>query len=166
MTLLLAAVGATLMALLELTVGPYLQVGLAQPHLVLVVGIVVTVAVGLEAGLVWAFVGGLVLDVLAQRPLGSTSFALLLCVGATAVLARVFVRIRPVVPILATLLLSLLYSMILFVAYNALRTPIRVEDPISLALPSVVYDAVLAGIIGPLAISIHDRRTEVERMDW
>ena len=99
MTLLLAAVGATLMALLELTVGPYLQVGLAQPHLVLVVGIVVTVAVGLEAGLVWAFVGGLVLDVIVDRPLGSTSFALLLCVGATAVLARLLARFRPVVPI-------------------------------------------------------------------
>ena len=82
MTLLLAAVGATVAALFELTVGPYLRVGTAQPHLVLVLGIVVTVAVGLEAGLVWAFVGGLALDVLAQRPLGSTSFALLLCVGA------------------------------------------------------------------------------------
>ena len=81
-------VGATVMAVVELTVGPYLRVGDAQPHLVLVVGIVVTVAVGLEAGLVWDFVGGLVLDVLAQRPLGSTAFALLLCMGATAVMAR------------------------------------------------------------------------------
>ena len=125
MTLLLAAVGATLMALLELTVGPYLQVGSAQPHLVLVVGIVVTVAVGLEAGLVWAFVGGLVLDVLVDRPLGSTSFALLLCVGATAVLARLLVRFRPVVPILATLLLSLVYSMI---AVRRVQRP-PVADP-------------------------------------
>ena len=166
MTLLLAAVGATLMALLELTVGPYLRVETAQPHLVLVVGIVVTVAIGLEAGLVWAFVGGLILDVLAQRPLGSTSFALLLCMGATSVLARVFLRLRPVVPILATLLLSLLYSMILFVALNALRTPIPVADPIALLLPGIVYDTVLAALIGPLAISVHDRRADVERMDW
>ena len=166
MTLLLAAVGATLMALLELSVGPYLRVEAAQPHLVLVVGIVVTVAIGLEAGLVWAFVGGLVLDVLAQRPLGSTSFALLLCMGATSVLARVFIRLRPVVPVLATLLLSLLYSMILFVAFNALRAPIPVDDPIAVLLPGVVYDTALAALIGPLAISIHDRRADVERMDW
>lgn len=166
MTLLLAAVGATLMALLELTVGPYLRVETAQPHLVLVVGIVVTVAIGFEAGLVWAFVGGLVLDVLAQRPLGSTSFALLLCMGATSVLARVFIRLRPVIPILATLLLSLFYSMILFVAFNALRTPIPVADPITLFLPGAVYDTVLAALIGPLAVSIHDRRADAERIDW
>ena len=166
MTLLLAAVGATATALLELTVGPYLRIGTAQPHLVLVLGIVVTVAIGLEAGLVWAFVGGLVLDVLAQRPLGSTSFALLLCVGATAVLARFLVRVRPIVPILATLLLSLLYSMILFVALNALRTPIPIADPIGVLIPGAVYDVMLAALIGPLAISIHDRRIETERLDW
>ena len=166
MTLLLAAVGATSTALLELTVGPYLRIGTAQPHLVLVLGIVVTVAIGLEAGLVWAFVGGLVLDVLAQRPLGSTAFALLLCMGATAVLGRFLIRLRPIVPILATLLLSLLYSMILFVALNALRTPIPIADPIGVLIPGAVYDVMLAALIGPLAISIHDRRIETERMDW
>ena len=110
--------------------------------------------------------GGLVLDVLADRPLGSTSFALLLCVGATAVLGHFLVRVRPIVPILATLLLSLLYSMILYLAFNALRTPIPVADPISILLPGVVYDTILAALIGPLAISIHDRRTETERVDW
>jgi rod shape-determining protein MreD len=166
MTLLLAAVGATVMAVLELTVGPYLQVGTTEPHLVLVVGIVVTVAVGLEAGLVWAFVGGLVLDVLAQRPLGSSAFALLLCMGATAVLARFLVRIRLLVPIVATLLLSLVYSMILFVALNALNARIPVSDPVAVLLPGVVYDTILAALIGPLAISIHDRRIDQERVDW
>ena len=88
------------------------------------------------------------------------------CMGATAVLARHFVRFRLLVPILATLLLSLVYSMILLVAFNALRTPIQVEDPVALFLPGVVYDAILAAVIGPLAISIHDRRAEAERMDW
>ena len=166
MTLLLAAVGSTVMALMELTVGPYLRFGLAEPHLVLVVGIVVTVAIGLEAGLVWAFVGGLVLDVLAQRPLGSTAFALLLCTGATAALGRLLDRLRPIVPILATVLLSLTYSMILYLAFTSLASPIPVADPVGILLPGAVYDAVLAALIGPLVISIHDRRTETERMDW
>jgi rod shape-determining protein MreD len=167
MTLLLAAVGATVTALLELTVGPYLRIGTAQPHLVLVFGIVVTVAIGLEAGLIWAFVGGLTLDVLAQRPLGSTAFALLLCMGATAVLSRLFNHLRPIVPILATALLSLVYSMILYVAFNALQSPIPVADPIAALFPGAVYDVVLAALVGPLAISIHDRRAaEAERVDW
>jgi rod shape-determining protein MreD len=166
MTLLLAAVGAVVTALLELTVGPYLRIGDAQPNLVLVLGVVVTIAVGLDAGLVWAFVGGLALDVIAQRPLGSSAFALLLCVGGASVLARSFARLRPIVPIGAVFVLSIGYSMILFLAFGALGAPLPVADPISVVLPSAIYDAVLAAIIGPLVIAVHDRRMDQERVDW
>jgi rod shape-determining protein MreD len=166
MTLLLAAVGAVVTALIELTVTPYLRIGSAQPHPVLVLGVIVAIAVGLEAGLVWAFVGGLALDVLAQRPLGSTSFALLICIGGASVIARSLVRLRPIVPILAVFLLSIVYSMTLFVTFGALGTPPPVADPLLMVLPGAVYDAVLAALIGPLTVAVHDRRMEQERVDW
>ena len=166
MTLLLAAVGATVTALLELSVGPYLRVATTQPHIVLVLGVVVTIAVGLDAGLAWAFIGGLVLDILAQRPLGSTSFALLLCVGSASVLGRLVPHLRPIIPIPATFLLSLLYSMTLFVAFTTLRGTIPVADPGAAILPGAIFDAVLAALIGPLVIAIHDRRASEERVDW
>jgi rod shape-determining protein MreD len=121
MTLLLAAVGAVVTALVELTVIPYLRIGAAHTHPVLVLAVIVTIAIGIEAGLVWAFVGGLALDVLAQRPLGSTAFALLLCVGATSLLARSLAHLRPIVPIVAVFLASVAYSMILFAAFGAAR---------------------------------------------
>ena len=167
MTLLLAAVGAVVTALLELTVGPYLRIGDAQPQLVLVFGVIVTIAVGFEAGLVWAFVGGLALDVLAPRPLGSTAFALLVCVGGASVLARSFARLRPIVPIGAVFILSIGYSLILYVTFGALgEQPLPIDDPIATVLPTAIYDAVLAALVGPLAIAVHDRRVEQERVDW
>ena len=166
MTLLLAAVGATGAALFELTVAPYLRIDGAQPHFVLVLGIVLTIAVGLEAGIVWAFVGGLALDVLAQRPLGSSSFALLLCVGGASILGRLLASVRPIAPVIAVPVLSLLYSLVLFVALGALGSPLPVLDPVRAVLPSVMYDTVLAVLIGPLAISIHDRHALKERVDW
>jgi len=152
--------------LFELSVGPYLRVATTQPHLVLVLGVILTIGLGLEAGLAWAFVGGLVLDVLAQRPLGSTAFALLLCVGGAFVLSRLVARLRPVITIPATFLLSLLYSMTLFLAFNALRATIPVADPAGAILPGALYDAVLSALVGPLSIVIHDRRAEEERVDW
>lgn len=166
MTLLLAAVGAVVTALVELTVTPYLRIGSAHPHPVLVLGVIVAIAVGLEAGLVWAFVGGLALDVLAQRPLGSTSFALLLCVGGAALLARSLAHLRPIVPILAVFLGSLAYSMILYATLGALGTPPPTTDPLGMVLPGAVYDAVLGAVIGPLTVAVHDRRVEQERVDW
>ena len=56
--------------------------------------------------------------------------------------------------------------MILFVTFGALGTPIPVADPLGTVLPSAIYDAVLAAIVGPLAIAVHDRRMEQERVDW
>jgi len=166
MTLLLAAVGAVVTALIELTVTPYLRIGTAQPHPVLVLGVIVAIAVGLEAGLAWAFVGGLALDVLAQRPLGSTAFALLLCVGGASILARSLVRLRPIVPIFAVFLLSIGFSMTLFVIFRALGSPPPAVEPLMMLLPGAIYDAVLAALIGPLTVAVHDRRMEQERVDW
>jgi len=166
MTLLLAAVGAVLTALVELSVVPYLRIGDATLHPVLVLGVVLTIAFGLEVGLVWAFVGGLALDVLAQRPLGSTAFALLVCVGAAYVLARSFSRLRPIVPIVSVFILSLGYSMILYFILGALHAQIPVADPVAALFPGAVYDAILGAAIGPLVVTIHDRRAAEERVDW
>jgi rod shape-determining protein MreD len=133
---------------------------------VLVFGVILTIAVGLESGLVWAFVGGLALDVLAQRPLGSTSFALLLCVGGAFVLGRSFARLRPIVPIGAVFILSIGYTMILYVTFGALGDPLPLTEPLPALIPSAIYDAAIAAVVGPLAIAVHDRRMEQERVDW
>ncbi|HET7030725.1 MAG TPA: rod shape-determining protein MreD [Candidatus Limnocylindrales bacterium] len=163
MTLLVAAIAATVAALLETTITQYLRVGDAQPHLVFVLAVVSTVAAGLDTGLVWAFVGGIALDTLGPRPLGTTAFALLLAVGATSVLARSLSRIRPIVAIIATALLSLVYSMTLVFLFAVLRPPAALTDPLRLLVPRLLYDVVLAVIVGPLVVSIHDRMADEER---
>jgi rod shape-determining protein MreD len=166
MRLIVAAVGAMAAGLLELTVVPYLRIGNATPHPVLVLGIVWVVAAGFESGLAWAFAGGLLLDLLAERPIGTTAFALLLSIGGASVLARLLVRLRPLAPIPLVFVFSLVNSVLVYILLGALRTPIPVTDPIATVLPGALYDTVLAAIIGPLAISIHDRATEQERADW
>jgi rod shape-determining protein MreD len=163
MTMLVAAIAATVAALFETTITQYLRVGDAQPHLVFVLAVVSTVAAGTDAGLVWAFVGGIALDTLGPRPLGATAFALLISVGVTSLLVRSLVRIRPIVAIIATALLSLVYSMTLVFLFSVLRPPAALTDPLRLLVPSVLYDVLLAAIIGPLAVSIHDRVVDEER---
>ncbi len=166
MSLLLAAVGATVAALLELTLGPYLRVGDAHPHLVLLLGVIWTVASGVDAGLAWAFAGGIALDVLAPRPMGSSAFALLISLSGVALLARPLARVRVLLPIPLVALFSFVNSVLLLILYGALLRPPAVSDPVSALLPGVVYDMVLAAILGPLVVSIHDRATQEERVDW
>lgn len=166
MRLIVAAVGATAAGLLELTVAPYLRFGNATPHLVLVLGIVWVVAAGFESGLVWAFTGGLVLDVLAERPLGTSAFALLIAIAGAALLARLLARVRPLAPIPLVFVFSLVNSLLVYVLLSALGTPIPVDNPVGTVLPGALYDTVLAAAIGPLAISVHDRAADQERADW
>lgn len=166
MSLLFAAIGATATALVEATLGPYLAVEHAQPHPVLVIGVIWTIAAGLERGITFAFVGGLVLDSLLGRPLGVSAFALLVAAGIAAAMAQPFPRLRVLVPILAVPVLSLMYSLLAFALRAAAEPGVAVADPIGLFLPDTLYDGLLGVLIGPLAISIHDRRAVPERAEW
>ena len=77
MSLLFAAIGATVAALLEASLVQYISVGDAAPHPVLLGGVIWAIVAGIDRGIAWAFVGGIVLDSLLGRPLGGSSFALL-----------------------------------------------------------------------------------------
>lgn len=166
MSLFVAAIGATVSAIVELTVGQYLRVGDAQPHLVLILAIIWAVAAGLEGGLVWAFVGGIALDVLAPRPLGVSSFALIVCVGLAATLARISIRVRPLAVVPAVAILSLVYSMTLFLLLGAMGSPVASSDPVAALMPGVVYDGLVGVVLGPLLVLVHDRYVDEERVDW
>jgi rod shape-determining protein MreD len=166
MSLTLAAVGALVAALFDTSVAPYLQIGGAQPDLVLVLAMIWTVVVGFEGGLVWAFIGGLAIDLLAPRPLGSTAFVMLLTVGAAAVFARTFVRGHYVRPVIAVFLGSIMYTTLFTAVHRALLGPIPLDDAINGVLPNAVFDALIALLIAPIAVRIHARSADRDRVAW
>jgi rod shape-determining protein MreD len=166
MSFLLAAIGATVTALIEVTLAPYITVGDAGPHPVLVGGVIWTIAAGLDRGITWAFVGGLVLDSLLGRSLGSSAFALLLAVGAAALIARPIPQLRLVTPIVAVPLLSFGYSVVMLALATATQPGLTVPDAGKLLLPGTLYDAILGMFLGPLVVTLHDRRAVTERVDW
>jgi rod shape-determining protein MreD len=166
MSLLFAAIGATVTALIEVTLGHYIVVGDAMPHPVLVGGVIWTIAAGIDRGITWAFVGGLVLDSLLGRPLGVSSFALLVSIGGAALIAQPFPRLRLVAPIIAVPILSLVNSLLIVALMAAVRQTGPINDPVTLVLPGVLYDGILGMFLGPLVVLAHDRRTGTERVDW
>jgi rod shape-determining protein MreD len=162
----IAAALAVVTALIEFTVVPYLKVGDAVPHPVLVFGVITAIIGGLETGLTWAFVGGLALDIVTQRPLGSTSFSLLIAVAAGYLVGSFLGRIRILAPVGATAVASPLYSMLILLTTTALTTAPLSSAAAGTILPSTVYDIVLAAAVGPLAVAIAARRRDVERVAW
>jgi len=166
MSLTLAAVGAVGAALFDTSIAPYLRIGGAQPDLVLVFAVIWTIVVGFEGGLMWAFVGGLLIDLLAPRPLGSTAFALLLTVGTVAVAARFTSRGRYVRPVVGVLFGSLMYTSLYLLITRSLRGPMPLADGIAEIVPTAIVDTILAVLIGPLVVRLHARRGDRERLDW
>lgn len=166
MSLLFAAIGATVTALVEVTLAPYIKVADVAPHPVLVGGVIWTIAAGIDRGITWAFVGGLVLDSLIARPLGVSAFALLASVGGAALIAQPFPRLRLVAPVVAVPIFSLVNSVLIMSLNAAARPGADVADPLGLLLPGVIYDGIIGMFVGPLAVMLHDRRSATERLEW
>jgi rod shape-determining protein MreD len=166
MQLVIAAAVAVVAALSEFTIVPYLRIGDAVLHPVLVFGVVWAIAGGLEAGLAWAFVGGLALDILGQRPLGSSAFSLLIAIGIASVIGGLLGRVKIIAPIVATAIASPVYLMLLIVTTTALTSASLTAAALDPAIPSAVYDTVLAVVVGPLVLAIVLRRQATERVDW
>ncbi len=168
MSLVLAAVGATVAALIQATVLPFAPAGGGGLDLVLVIAVVWTMALGLEGGLVWAFLGGLVIDVLLMRPLGLTAFIDLLAVGAAWLVGRFVTRgTYPLIVVTAAVLAGAA-SALTVVLYQALRDVPASVDPAAGVVGSVVTAAITAAVLAPLALMAAGRRSiaEAERMDW
>lgn len=166
MGLLFAAIGATVAGLFEASLVPYMVVGDAAPHPVLIGGVIWTIAAGIDRGITWAFVGGLVLDSLLDRPLGGTAVALLLAVGGAALIARPFPRLRLVAPVVAVPILSMFYSMVVLTLTIAVQPGYSYANPLGGFLPDALYDGLIGMFLGPLAVTLRDRRTVVERAEW
>jgi rod shape-determining protein MreD len=161
----LAAALAVVAALAEFTITPYLQVGDAALQPVLVLVAIWTVVGGLEAGLTAAFVGGLALDVLSQRPLGASAFSLLIAAGVAALVGSALRRVRIIAPIFATAVASLVYSMLLLFVTSLLNGAPS-DGAGRVVVPSAIYSTITAAVIGPLAVAVVMRRRDAERVDW
>lgn len=166
MSLTFAAIGAIIAAVLESTLVRHVELGSAHLQTVLILAVLWTTIADVDGGLVVAFVGGLTLDALVARPLGSTAFVTLLAVGLAYLMARPLARFRLVMPALAVCAGSIVSSVSLLVLYGALREPVALDDPVAYVVPVAIADTVVAAVLTPFAVAIRDRAAGPERVDW
>ena len=160
-----AAVGAGIAALLESTVASRYQIAGAQLQIVLILGIAITLVYGFEEGLAWAFVGGLFLDFLAMRPLGSTVFDLLIVMAVTDLAVPVLSRSRYPGAIGGAFLLTPVFLLISNVVTGLLSPPAPPVHFTSL-LAAAVANAAVAALAAPLVIGLKRRAEQRERIVW
>jgi cell shape-determining protein MreD len=161
-----AAVGAGIVALLELTVASRYQIDGAQLlQFSLVFAIAVTVVYGFEEGMAWAFVGGLFLDLLALRPLGASIFELLVAVALTTVADPLLARSRYLGCIVAVLVITPLFLVISDATTGLLRPPAPPLQVTSLVVAAIV-NAIAAAVLSLIVIAIKRRSEQRRRVLW
>jgi rod shape-determining protein MreD len=130
--------------LIQVTWASQLEIAGVFANLVLVAVMALTWTQGVRAGLLWACAGGILLDLNAPGPLGPHALALLAGAYATGFWARNLDRESPFHPAAAVIVSTILYSLVLIGADDALGLPIpTLRTAAQLALAASVYNAVL-----------------------
>jgi rod shape-determining protein MreD len=135
--------------LVQVTWAPRLEVAGAFPNVALLAVIAITWTSGASTGLLWACVGGIMLDLTAPGPLGPHALALLAGAYVTGFWARNLDRESPLHPAAAAAVSTVLYSLILVASDQALGLPV---PPMRLALQLTVAASAYNALLMPLAL--------------
>lgn len=160
----------TLAALAEVTVLPYLRVASVQTDLTLLLVGAWSLRRGVEEGAVWAFIGGLMLDLLSAGPFTAAMFGLLavslvLGIDPSTGMGRRQSRAggdSPVMLILGVGLATLVYHLVLLAALRLAGRPLDWIDAATRVIaPRIVFNLVLIFFVYR-ALGWLDRRTRRE----
>jgi rod shape-determining protein MreD len=167
LTLPFAAFGALIAALIETSIAAQLPVAGVTVDLVLVLAISATLMLGAEDGLVWAFPGGLLLDMLTPgRPLGATTISLLLVVGLAIIAGRAVAAGRRWLAVGLVFLLTWAYQACLLLALAITENVALTTFEPRLVLTSAILNSLLAVPAVIVFGAIERRFVSPERADW
>jgi cell shape-determining protein MreD len=145
----LSALFAFVIGVIHAGLAPVLSVGDMRPNLILASVVTAAALLGLEAGVAWAFVGGLTVNLLTTDPLGSVPLGLLLVVGIVAGIGRVLGRHAAILALLAGGLGSVVVDMVgMIVLVLVGGTPAsQPATLLGLLLPTASVNGVFAALL-------------------
>jgi rod shape-determining protein MreD len=142
--------------LFQATAAARIKIYGVKPDLVLILIVIGTLVYGGRSGLMWAFFGGLGLDIFSGGPMGSSSLALMAAVLVAGFGHRTLSRFNVLVPLVAMVAGTLVYAG----AYLGILAVLQYLDvthhqvPLlstiqSVVVPAVVYNTTLMVILIP-----------------
>jgi rod shape-determining protein MreD len=166
LTIPFAALVTLIAALLETTVLPELPIAGATADLVLVCAATATLALGIDDGVIAAFLGGLLVDLLVpDRPLGAATLSLLLVLTVAVVVARLSGPSRRWLAVALTVVLTPLLHVVMAVVLVLTENAPLVFDP-AVVLVAAFMNGVIAIPVASLFAAIARRFGTAERVDW
>lgn len=137
-------------ALIQHVVFPHVTFFGAHPNLMMVVIIAWGVLRGNRDGLIWALVGGLLLDLFSLAPVGTATLPLLIVMFLVGLLEFTAFRVVLWLPVAAAFLATPLYQFLSLVVLKSLGWDTGWERTFALLLPMATFNAFFMLLIFPL----------------
>ncbi len=120
-----------LASILQATVTSRITIAGVKPDLVLVIIIIWTLVFGGRSGVVWAFIGGIWLDIFSGGPFGSSSLSLMATAFIIGIGYNTLSRTNLLIPLFAAILGTIVFSF----TYLGILTAVATIDPTQAVLP-------------------------------
>ena len=154
------------LALFQSTVTPNIKLMGVQPDLMLMAVVSWSLLRGSEDGMLWALIGGIMMDMFSSAPFGASALALLITGFLSGLGHRNIFRLALVVPALVIPVATLLYQLILFGLLYAFGWRTNLIPTLS----RVIFPSMLVNTLGMpivyLTTRLLHRRTKREEIVW
>jgi rod shape-determining protein MreD len=133
-----------LLALLQTSLANHLVLAGTLPVLTLIAVVDWGILRGPDEGIMWAFIGGLCLDVFSSWPIGTNTVALVIVASLVSLGGGTFIRTHALLPIAAVFAATIIYFLIVLFIMESTHQPV---DWIAAlrgdVLPIAIYNAIL-----------------------
>ncbi|PZS05253.1 MAG: rod shape-determining protein MreD [Chloroflexi bacterium] len=155
------------LALLQSSLASRLEFRGVLPGFVLVTVVSWGILRGLEEGLVWAFVGGVSLDVLSGLPFGTNTVAMVVTAGVVSLGEGTFIRTHALLPLMTVFGATILYYVIVLFILQSTQQPVDWLAALrTYMLPTAIYNALMSILVFWLARRLESRIYRAPRAHW
>jgi rod shape-determining protein MreD len=139
-----------ILLVLQVTVSPYIELLGVAPQLLFIVTVVWGLFYGLQQGLIWAFVAGILIDLFSAGPLGATSLALMAGVSAAVYAKRLVPQQHFLIPAALGALASLVFWFV-YILLLRILVPFMIDSLDFLSIAGLTNTPGAQGLIGQVA---------------
>jgi rod shape-determining protein MreD len=131
-----------LLAVVQTAVAPHFPILGLIPQLPFLVALAWGLLRGMNEGLIWAFVGGLLLDLFSVAPMGVTSLSFMLAILAVVWIENAMPADRFFIPVIMAAAATVIYLLVYFILLRLLGYPTTLQGAAAL-LPTAVLHGLL-----------------------
>jgi len=155
------------LAILQAGLVTHLEVAGALANIVLLVVVDWGILRGLDEGVIWAFIGGLLLDIFSGYPLGTSTVALVVVAALISMGETTFMRTHALLPPVTVFLATLLYyAVVVFILVSTHQSVNLATVFRQVAIPAALLNGAANIVVYPLTHRLEQRIYPVPRASW